>query len=193
MSLLSQANTDRSTPIFTAASISVLPSFYNAAVLDRPSHAISLSVWTTVALNLSIMTACVPFIKRFLADWATGMSAATISDPFELEHSASKSGVHSHSQAYGYKESNLGSKNVSRLGLGGSRSRAEVPSAVHSRSGGGGTDEVQYGAVGHQRKARESPSADTSDSVKGLIDDVIMHTVEYKVEFEERAHSTQRQ
>jgi len=140
------------------------------------------------------MTACVPFIKRFLADWATGMSAATISDPFELEHSASKSGGRSHSHAYGSGTGkwNLGSEIASRLGRGGGKSRTEVSTAV-SRSGGGETDEVQSGVRGHTRKTRESPSSDTSDSVRGLMDDVIMHTVEYKVEFEDRAHSTQRQ
>jgi hypothetical protein len=128
---------------------------------------------------MSVITACVPSIKRFLADWAAGMSAATISDPFEFEHSAGKSGSQSDPQG-----SNLGSKIASRFGLG---SKSHATSTSRSWAEGSRSAGPQHEAKIHGRRVQTgSDEADTSDSVKGLTDGVIMHTIDYKVEYEER-------
>jgi len=118
-----------STPIITLISILSLSDYYNAPLRDRPFAAVTPSIWTTVALNLSIITACIPSIKRFLADWAAGLSKAEINDAFELEHSAGKSHSGNNTYAAG---SGLGSKLASRLGLS-TNSRVEISSAGRSR------------------------------------------------------------
>jgi hypothetical protein len=174
----SHANTTYSTPIFTGVSISVLHEYYDAPSASRPAHAVVLSCWTTVSLNVSVITACIPSIKRFLADWAAGMSAATISNPFEFEHSAGKSGSQSDPQG-----SNLGSKIASRFGLGSKNVTSTSRSWGEGSRGAGPQHEVKI----HGRRAQGgAEEADTSDSVKGLTDGVIMHTIDYKVEYEER-------
>lgn len=160
-------------------SISTLPAYYNAPTAERPVHAVVLSVWTTVALNLSVITACIPSIKRFLADWAAGISAATISDPFEFEHSAGNTGSQSNPTA-----SYLGSKLASKLGV---SSKSHVTSTSRSWAD---ASQPQHEAKVYSRRLQQSPSADTSDSVKGLTDGVIMQTMDYRVEYEDRQGET---
>ena len=133
-----------------------------------------------MALNLSIITACIPSIKRFLADWAAGLSKAEINDAFELEHSNGKSRSGNNTYAGG---SGLGSKLATRLGLS-TGSRAEVTSVSRSRDR---DRDHNIDRMGGRRTGQPSPSGDTSDSVKGLTDGVIMHTIDYKVEYEESA------
>lgn len=168
-----------STPILTAVSIFTLSKFYDASLLDRPYEAVTPSIWTSATLNISIITACIPSIKRFLADWAAGLSKAEINDAFELEHSAGKS--HSGNATYA-AGSGLGSKLASKLGMT-SSSRAEITSVSHNRSR---DRDHHHGERSHGRRGgQQSPSGDTSDSVKGLTDGVIMHTIDYKVEYED--------
>lgn len=75
------------TPIFTAVSIASLSNFYNEAVANRPSAAVRPSIWTSVAVNMSLITACVPSIKRLINDWKAGIVNAGITEPFELQNS----------------------------------------------------------------------------------------------------------
>lgn len=155
---------------------------YDASLADRPYQAITPSIWTTAALNLSIITACIPSIKRFLADWAAGLSKAEINDAFELEHSAGKSHSGGGGNASYATGSGLGSKLATKLGLS-SSSRAEVTSISRSRDRD--RDHAHDRSMIGRRTGQQSPSGDTSDSVKGLTDGVIMHTIDYKVEYED--------
>ncbi|KAJ9606421.1 hypothetical protein H2200_009382 [Cladophialophora chaetospira] len=171
------------TPIFTGVSIAAYDDFYNSSPQDRTWHAVIPSVWTSCALNLSIVTACIPSIKRFLADWAAGLSAITISEPFELEHSAGKTGGGSNTYALG---SGMGSKIAKTLGLS-STSKAEITSTTRSRNDpdddgtlGPHTARNRTRATGGRQPDRES------ESVKGLTDGVIMHSIDYRVEYEDQ-------
>lgn len=134
-------------------------------------------------MNLSIVTACIPSIKRFLADWAAGLSAITISEPFELEHSAGKTGGGSGAYAMG---STMGSKIATRLGMS-STSKAEITSTIRSRN-----DREDDGALRRDNDRNRSRGTGgrqpdgTSDSVKGLTDGVIMHSIDYRVEYEDQ-------
>jgi hypothetical protein len=141
-------------------------------------------------LNLSIVTACIPSIKRFLADWAAGLSAVTISEPFELEHSAGKTAVGG-SGAYAMG-SGMGSKIATKLGLS-STSKAEITSTLRSRDDRDDTDALRSNTGRNRSRAaggRQPAQVDnTSDSVKGLTDGVIMHSIDYRVEYEDRRSS----
>ncbi|KIX04957.1 uncharacterized protein Z518_05829 [Rhinocladiella mackenziei CBS 650.93] len=168
------------TPILTAITILSLDDFYHSTPQDRPWNAITPAIWTSVALNVSIVTACIPSIKRFLADWAAGLSGVVISEPFELEHSAGKTNP---SGTY-IGGSGMGSKIATKLGLS-STSKAEITS---TRSLG---DMGNQGAINLETRPRNGGrkgqvSHDTSESVKGLTDGVIMHSIDYRVEFEDQ-------
>ncbi|KAJ9656657.1 hypothetical protein H2198_004776 [Neophaeococcomyces mojaviensis] len=128
------------TPIMTLVSVATLSDFYDALTEDRPFHAITPLIWTSVALCLSIITACIPSIKRFLADWASGLSRAAINDSFEMDHT---------------------------IGMSGSRNNGSV--------------------AWKQRltKSAQRSAGTSSDSVKGLVDGVIVQTKGYHVEYEE--------
>jgi len=160
----------------TVISIAALSEYYNAPLEDHPFAAVTPSIWTSVALSLSIITACIPSIKRFLADWAGGLSRAAINNSFELEHTVgrSHSGNNTFSQGSGQTHSLATKLGLSRLG------RAEVTST--SRSHGNGKDsDVNL----HTQKPQRTRLEDTSDSVKGLIDGVIVQTMDYRVEYED--------
>ena len=150
----------------------------------RPWHAVLPSVWTSCALNLSIVTACIPSIKRFLADWAAGLSAITISEPFELEHSAGKTGL---GGSGGYAiGSGMGSKIATRLGLS-STSKAEITSTIRSRNDREDDDNLrENNARNRSRNASGRKPDGTSESVKGLTDGFIMHSIDYRVEYEDQ-------
>ncbi|KEF54873.1 uncharacterized protein A1O9_09316 [Exophiala aquamarina CBS 119918] len=170
------------TPCMTAASIVALDDFYHSAPQDRTWFAITPSVWTSVAMNVSIVTACIPSIKRFLADWASGLSNVAISEPFELEHSAGKSGGFG-SYAPG---SGMGSKIATRLGLS-STSKAQVTSHLQSVDSHHENNHSQLHANNNRGvSVKANDPNDASDSVKGLTDGVIMHSIDYRVEYEEQ-------
>jgi hypothetical protein len=173
-----------STPIFTAVSIVAYDDFYHSTPQDRPWHAVVPSVWTSCALNLSIVTACIPSIKRFLADWAAGLSAITISEPFELEHSSGKTGLgDSGTYALG---SGMGSKIATKLGLS-STSKAEITSTARSRSDPDDDEVLRDNTARNRSRGTGGRQPDnTSDSVKGLTDGVIMHSIDYRVEYEDQ-------
>ncbi|EXJ65321.1 hypothetical protein A1O7_01662 [Cladophialophora yegresii CBS 114405] len=172
------------TPIFTAVTIAAYDDFYHSNPQDRAWHAVIPSVWTSCALNLSIVTACIPSIKRFLADWAAGLSAITISEPFELEHSSGKTGLgNSNTYAMG---SGMGSKIATKLGLS-SSSKAEITSTVRSRHDPNDAEVLGDNTARNRSRGTGGRQPDsTSDSVKGLTDGVIMHSIDYRVEYEDQ-------
>ena len=139
-------------------------------------------------LNISIITACIPSIKRFLADIQSGLMGVNISEPYEMTHSGGKyidygKGTTFGSKItsrFGFSQSNK-SQNASSMG----RSRGEKDPhnlGAHDMDLGEHTSRVQGGA---QRGGGLGPVREASESVKGLTDDVIMHTIDYKVEYED--------
>ena len=166
----------RSTIIPCTASLVALSDYYDAPLEDRPIKAITPSIWTSVWLALSIITACIPSIKQFLADWAAGLARAAIGEDLDAEHDTvrSRSGNNTKnfsSQRSGTFASKLG---LSRSGRG----------AVTSTGRSGGT--IDHDDIRIQNpRAQHNRSDDTSESMKGLTDGVIMHTQDYAVEYED--------
>lgn len=119
---------------------------------------------------MSLITACLPSIKRFLADWAAGVANAGISEPFELQHSSankSRSGYGQPSGIRSFGRSQSGTKNGSHI----EPERDNAP-ATYSY---------------YARKGREDRGGDDieTESKKGLTDGVIMQTFDYTVEYDE--------
>lgn len=115
-------------------------------------------------LNLSLITACIPSLKRLISDMQTGLTRVAIPEQFELEsvlRSGSKGAkspqvTGNQSRAYRYD--------------GGKRSSLRVKEGGAKRFGGGG-----------QRDG--SPEEGRSESVKGLTEDAIFQTIDYRVEY----------
>lgn len=68
------------TPVFTTFSLITGKQLYAAPTVDRPFEAIDVSVWTSIAAGTSIITACIPSIRRFIADYAAGVSNTIMGD-----------------------------------------------------------------------------------------------------------------
>lgn len=62
-----------------------LADFYNTTTADMPYRAVVPSIWTSVATNMSLITACLPAIKVFVELGAGGVSHDIISDRIALQ------------------------------------------------------------------------------------------------------------
>jgi hypothetical protein len=135
-------------------------------------------------LHLSIITACIPSIKRFFADVQSGLMGVTISESYELTHSGGK-----HTQLQSNSGTGLGSRLASRFGR--SANRSHGASGTGSQTGGENagnyTSEGQFGNKARVRAGMNQPfhSPDT-ESVKGLTTNVIHQKIDYDIEYEER-------
>lgn len=146
-------------------------------------------------LNLSIITACIPSLKRFLAELQSGAFAVNISESFEMGGTKKTS---SSQDAYA-RGSNvgLGSRIASRFK---SQPRSNMGTAAekdnHEDSN---MEDMKYGymAHGHLSISQDNPfhptsathtsTVERSDSIKGLTENVINRTTEFKVEYESRS------
>lgn len=149
----------RSTPIFAAVTLAKLSEFYDTPTSSRPYHAVGPSIWTSVLINVSLITACLPSIKRWLTDWAAGVGNAGIMEPYEIQAS---SGNHN--------------------------SRSDEPSGFRSfvRSRNRGTNNMS--SKGRQTPYEDNPHEqdlrqDDGDSKKGLTDG-ILQTMDYRVDYD---------
>lgn len=147
-------------------------------------------------LSMSFITACIPSIKRFLADIQSGLMGVNISEPYELTHSGGKYADGTRRGTYGNGTS-FGSKVATRLGVTSISAGGKSPNVSALRSRGEKDprslgSEVERGVYldtdGYAgSRGRRNDASDTSESVKGLTDDVIMQTIDYKVEYEDGA------
>ena len=141
-------------------------------------------------LNMSIITACIPSIKRFLADIQSGLAGVHISEPYELTHSGGKY------VDYG-RGTTFGSKVATRLGMSQGQSRNTSVGRSYGEKDPRSLNNMDLesnmrsGNHNHIQGGRQDPRRgmgqvrETSESVKGLTDDVIMQTIDYKVEYED--------
>ena len=158
------ANNLSRTPILTAISLAMSGRFYHATLEDRPFEAVRPSIWTSFALNVSIITACLPSIKRFLSDWAAGVANAGIAEAYELQN---------FSHGYGIGQSST----VRSFNSPHSRRRsADQIKAVRD-----GAQTYEYRA--RRRRDEHNQVDNDTDSERGLTDG-ILQTVDFRVEFE---------
>lgn len=134
-------------------------------------------------LSLSIITACIPSLRRVLSDLQTGMMAGTVSEFFELSVSggeATANGVYGSSSrtgggskaAYGAR-SPLQSFKENTLT---SRSRAERENDPDAG--------IRFDFGHGKRAGANRNSVERSDSVKNLTENAIVQTIDYEVRYE---------
>ena len=149
------------TPVFTALALSELANYYDAPTRDRPIEAVSPSVWTSIAMGVSLITACLPSIKRFLMDWAAGVSNNMVGDTSENMHTST--GKTRPAQASGLRSF--------------TRSRITASKARPAE----GTMNSSYAYGGSQER---DPVHDDGDSKRGLTEG-IMQTTDVHVQYEQ--------
>ncbi|KAK3699701.1 hypothetical protein LTR37_016306 [Vermiconidia calcicola] len=150
------------TPVFTAYAIASLDDFYGATVAGRPNKLVAPSIWNSVAVNVSLITACLPSIKRFLTDWAAGIANAGMVEPYELQSSVDRSKI---GQSYG------------------NRSFARFQTRSNDMMKSDRAAGVSYSDYASREKDDQDRGADDGDSKKGLTDG-IMKTIDYHIEYD---------
>lgn len=109
---------------------------------------------------MSLVTACLPSIKRFLMDWAAGVSNNMVGDTSDYVHSSS--GKSRPAQASGLRS-------FTRSRLGGSHMRPD--------------DGTQYSTYAHGGSQEGNQIVDDGDSKKGLTEG-IMQTTDVHVRYD---------
>ena len=136
-------------------------------------------------LNLSIITACIPSVKRFLADIQSGLMGATISESYEMTHSSGKP----QPQLGSTGGLGLTSRLASRLGMGTSQQRSTLRSQNEKESDQSITPADEwYGGRSQAHTGKTSEHVAETESVKGLTEHVIHQRIDYQVDYEERAN-----
>ncbi|KAK5124841.1 hypothetical protein LTR08_005518 [Meristemomyces frigidus] len=156
------------TPMLTAISLAMLGRFYDATLEDRPFEAVRPSIWTSFALNVSIITACLLSIKHFLTDWAAGVANAGIAETYELQNSS-----------HGYGDGQPST--VRSFNSPHSRRRSE--DRVKAVRDGGPTYEYRA----RRRRDNHNRVDNDTESERGLTDG-ILQTVDYHIEFKGAQH-----
>ncbi|OJD25591.1 hypothetical protein ACJ73_03037 [Blastomyces percursus] len=83
-------------PIFTIFCITSQNQYFDAKPPDKTWYAVHPTIWAQATLSISIITACIPSLKRVMADLQTGLMAGRVTEFFELSisggsHSATAS------------------------------------------------------------------------------------------------------
>ncbi|KAK5462700.1 hypothetical protein LTS15_002412 [Exophiala xenobiotica] len=175
-----------SVPAFTIAYLVFKRRELTSGRDDPTRTALVPQVFAQIMMNVSIIAACIPSLKPFLADIKPGLIVVNIP-----EHELTASFVrHSRSRSESKAKSHGLSKLASRLGI-----TSRGMSTINTSSGNSGLwAEKQREAVNTMERGYNRPNAtkasskvenDRSESVKGLTDDIILHTIDYKVEYED--------
>jgi len=169
-------------PPFVICALITYQTFYYSYPQDRTWHAVAPVIWTQVRLGLSIVTGCIPSIKRFFMDVQSGLMGVTISESYEFSHSGGKA-----TQLQSMSGTTKGSRLASRFGI--SNSRSQGASGVgHSQQGdpGDAVTEVQFSNKTRVRGGNKEEQKPETESIKGLTQNVIHQRFDYEVEYEER-------
>lgn len=143
------------------------------------------SIWYQGMLNVSIITACIPCIKRFLADLSVGMTVIAVSEPLELTVKQGSSGNPSSGQRYDSSHSGGFFSGLM------SRSRA-AHQAQEAAPNGRKKSAVANNEDPYSKRqdfqpdwaTRSRPVIERSESVKGLTQNIIVQTIDYEVNYE---------
>jgi hypothetical protein len=141
-------------------------------------------------MNLSIITACIPSIKRFFADVQSGLMGVTISETYELTHSGGKP-----TQLQSGSGTGMGSRLASRFGISQNKSKGMSAPRSQLRENGGGSfteAEIAYGNKARASRGTQQPRTAETESIKGLTQNVIHQKIDYDIEYEERDNSLGR-
>lgn len=176
-------------PAFAIAGATVSSDYWTASPSDPTWHAVKSWLWMQAIINSSIITACIPCIKRFLADLSSGMMTVNISEPLEMtmKGASSASAANEHSGTTYVKSGSIASRlfNSSKLS-----------SAQRSEQSRGSVDFKKASQTGRRppfsgghSTTNSKTVVERSDSMKYLNEHVIVQTIDYDVreEFQDNA------
>ena len=137
-------------------------------------------------MNASIITACIPSLKRFLANLQTGLTALTVTDNMELSF-AGKSGVTGR-----YGSASRGSKLASKVAVSDAHNNNSISGEVvpYAHNLDSRTRHTATVVSGNANKKPKRATLERSSSQEQLREDVISRTVEFKVEYEARSEGS---
>jgi hypothetical protein len=132
-------------------------------------------------LNLSLVTACIPNLKRFLTDLQSGTMAVQITEAFEMDISQKGSFGAQYSTG---STTGLGPRLAGKLGGGGKEEQHDLEGLNYSydheeRLSSNANPFVPAGATSRSTVER-------SESIRGLTGNIIQRTVDFRVEYESR-------
>lgn len=167
-------------PGFAVAAAVTSSKYWTSSNPDPTWYAETSTLWTQAVINLSIITACIPCIKRFLADLSTGMMSVNISEPLEMTmKNASISAGTPNTSSNGHGR--FGSRLLSF-----SKNRSHTYKTSISTSF---TSEKPRQPQLVPSQNRTTTTIEKSESMKGLTDGVIVQTIDYEVNYEQERNS----
>lgn len=172
-------------PAFSIAGIVAMHSFYNATPRDPTWHAVGSTIWVQSVISLSIITACIPCIKRFLADLSAGMIVVNVSEHAEFTMKNLSSSREKTQPEEGNEMSGglFGSRLFSRRSQ--NRSNLDSQRTMNDEEKNNGKSPEFRPTRTHNKSLVER-----SESMKGLTDGVIVQTIDYQVNYETSRNST---
>ncbi|EXJ91508.1 hypothetical protein A1O3_00056 [Capronia epimyces CBS 606.96] len=182
-------------PVFTVTMLVYLQKMFHSSHPDPTWDYVVPQIFAQIMLNSSIIASCIPSLKRFLADIKPGLIVVNVPEDgltaSYVRHTRSRSRAKSRLSRPGAGIFRLSSK----FGFGGHGGHALASSSSGSSSVLWREKQEQALTtmeLGYNRpqatKASSKVEIDRSESIEGLTDDVIMHSIDYKVEYEDAAH-----
>lgn len=147
-------------------------------------------------LNVSIITACIPCIKRFLADMSGGLTVAAISEPLEMTIKQGSSGNPSSGKPF--DSSRGGDRGFFNSLMSRSRhaqqTQEPAPTGRNKSVSDNNTEDPYSKRQDFQPDwaTRSRPVIERSESVKGLTQNIIVQTIDYEVNYEGGQSSAKR-
>ena len=179
-----------SVPIATILSLTTSKPYFYSSPPDRPWYGVAPTIWSQIMLNLSLVTACIPNLKRFLTDLQSGTMAVQITQAFEMDISQKGSFGAQYSTG---STTGLEPKLAGKLGGGGKVEQHDLEGLNYSY------DHVpRHGCENAQGRlnsntnpfvpagATSRSTVERSESIRGLTGNIIQRTVDFRVEYESR-------
>ena len=152
---------------------------------DLTWSAVNPAIWTQVALNLSLLTACVPSLKGVLDMFKSGTSLFQLPAQYGTTMSGSGSyGLRSRlTSAIANRFTSNKSANASQIDE--QSSRSEWPTKQMKKVSGQHSTVVSNPGKG----SNLNRIPERSESQRSLTENVILRTVDYEVEYEDKKNS----
>ena len=176
--MANQTSACRVPPVAIVGLVTLQP-VYAEEPLDSTWKRVPGVILSQCVICLSIITACVPTIKRFLADISSGMIAVNIPEPLEL---TMKTNPSSHVDKGSQNQTTfLGSHIVGRW----TKSNRDTNKSIVNNYDMERSFEAQrHHRLDLGRVVFHKSMVERSESVEGLRDDVILQTIDYDVHSE---------
>lgn len=165
------------TPACTIGAIIAYGKYWHQQPRDTTRDIVVPLLWSQGALHASIVTACIPSIKRFFMSAQSGLMGVQITEQYELTHDSRKG---TRSTALSQNES----RSEPRVGKG-TTSNTEQPTGhdAHHPSPGVYTGSEEAQSRTRVRGGLPKEQAEETESMRGLTSDVIHERREFTLDF----------